>query len=154
MESSGSLYSLLFEARYRITFDFGQTQAFLDYLKLQSIPSPSQVSWRGGGEMLILSGPGFGVPCWHSMLQVKVESEAGPFGQIPKRFHLDGRQVEIAENTDRWYGAGYCYFKVKGGDGNLYILRLDEGSAEWELTMFQTPQAEAFVPRTTSEKAV
>jgi hypothetical protein len=87
------------------------------------------------------------------MLQVKVESEAGPFGEILKRFHLDGRQVEIAENIDRWHGAGYCYFKVKGDDGNLYILRLDEGRAEWELTMFQTPQAETFVPRTTREKA-
>ena len=79
------------------------------------------------------------------MLQVKVEREAGPFGETLKRFHLDGRQVEIAENIDRWPGAGYCYFKVKGDDGNLYILRLDEGLAAWDLTMFQTPQAQAFV---------
>ena len=79
------------------------------------------------------------------MLRIKVESESGPFGQAPKRFRLDGREVEIAENIDRWHGAGYCYFKVKGDDGNLYILRLDEGRAEWELTMFQTPQAETFV---------
>jgi hypothetical protein len=79
------------------------------------------------------------------MLQVRVESEAGPFGDMPKRFHWDGRQVEITENIDQWHGAGYRYFKVKGDDGNLYILRLDEGRAEWELTLFQTPQAEAFV---------
>jgi hypothetical protein len=87
------------------------------------------------------------------MLQVKVESEAGPFGDSPKRFHLDGRQVEIAENIDRWHGAGYCYFKVKGDDGNLYILRLDEGRGEWELTMFQSPQAEAFATQSHPRKS-
>ena len=31
-------------------------------------------------------------------------------------------------------GPDYCYFKVKGEDGNLYILRMDMGRAEWELT--------------------
>jgi hypothetical protein len=55
---------------------------------------------------------------------------------------MDGRDIEIAENIDQWYGAGYRYHKVKGQDGNLYILRLDEGRAEWELTMFQRPEAE------------
>jgi len=35
----------------------------------------------------------------------------------------------------------YWYFKIKGNDGNLYILRFDEGRVEWELTMFQNPDA-------------
>ena len=61
------------------------------------------------------------------MLQVKVESEAGPSGEILKRFHLDGRQVEIAENIDRWHGAGYCYFKVKW-TCPVSVERLDVGS--------------------------
>ena len=39
---------------------------------------------------------------------------------------------------------GYCisqdrYFKLMGDDGNLYILRLDEGRSEWELILFQSP---------------
>jgi hypothetical protein len=37
------------------------------------------------------------------------------------------REVEIAEHVDQWYGPDYCYFKVKGNDSNLYILRFDEG---------------------------
>jgi hypothetical protein len=37
-------------------------------------------------------------------------------------------------------GPDYCHFKVKGEDGNLYILRMDIGRAEWELTMFQSAQ--------------
>jgi hypothetical protein len=35
-----------------------------------------------------------------------------------------------------------CYFKFKGNDGNLYILRLDEDRVEWDLTLFQTPHGE------------
>jgi hypothetical protein len=57
------------------------------------------------------------------MLQVRVESEAGPFGDMPKRFHSDGRQVEITENIDQWHGAGYRYFKVKGDDAtSIYCV--------------------------------
>ena len=78
-------------------------------------------------------------------LQVHVESEPGAHGiETPRRFRLDGRKVEIVENIDQWHGHDYRYFKVKGDDGNLYVLRFDEGRAGWELTMFQSPQAEAF----------
>ncbi len=77
-------------------------------------------------------------------LEVHVERESGHPEAVPKRFRLDGRKVEIAENLDVWHGRNYRYFKVKGDDGNLYILRFDEERAEWELTMFQSPQAETF----------
>jgi len=80
-------------------------------------------------------------------LEIQVESEPGDPEAMPKRFRLNGRKVEIAENIDVWHGPNYRYLKVKGGDGNLYILRFDEGRAEWELTMFQTPQAETFAPQ-------
>lgn len=46
---------------------------------------------------------------------------------MPRRFRLDGRDVEIIETVDRWHGPDYRYFKVKGDDGNLYILRLEDG---------------------------
>jgi hypothetical protein len=75
-------------------------------------------------------------------MQVQVESDAAGSGiEKPRRFHLDGRSVEVIANIDRWFGPDYCYFKVKGDDGNLYILRLDEARDEWELTMFQSPLA-------------
>lgn len=76
-------------------------------------------------------------------MRVEVESYAGYRGaEMLRRVRLDGRDIEIAENIDQWHGPGYRYHKVKGSDGNLYILRLDEGRAEWELTMFQRPEAE------------
>jgi hypothetical protein len=58
--------------------------------------------------------------------------------EMPVRLGFGGRAVEIVEIVDQWYGSDYCYFKIKGSDGNLYILRFDEGNAEWELTMFQS----------------
>jgi hypothetical protein len=80
-----------------------------------------------------------------SAMRVQVESVADYRGvETPRRFQLDGRKVEIVESDDQWYGADYRYFKVKGDDGNVYILRLDEPSREWELTMFQSrPQFDA-----------
>ncbi len=77
-------------------------------------------------------------------LEVQVEREAGHPEAMPKRFRLSGREVEIDENIDAWHGPSYRYVKVRGGDGNVYILRFDEKRAEWELTMFQSPRAEAF----------
>ncbi len=76
-------------------------------------------------------------------MRVEVESYAGYRGaEMLRRVRMDGRDIEIAENIDQWHGAGYRYHKVKGQDGNLYILRRDEGRAEWELTMFQRPEAQ------------
>jgi hypothetical protein len=78
-------------------------------------------------------------------MRVHVERDAGDInGGKLKRFRLDGRSVEVIENLDRWYGPDYAYFKVRGDDGNLYILRLDEAGDAWELTMFQSPPAETF----------
>ena len=72
-------------------------------------------------------------------MKVQVEPCAGHLGlEMPTRFRFGRREVEIVEIIDQWYGPDYCYFKIKGNDGNLYILRLDEGRMEWELTMFQS----------------
>jgi len=70
-------------------------------------------------------------------MQVQVEHCADHL-EMPVRIRFDGREVEIVENVDQWYGPDYCYFKIKGNDGNLYILRFDESRAEWQLMMFQS----------------
>ncbi len=61
---------------------------------------------------------------------------------MPRQFRLDGREIEVIDNLDQWHGPHYRYFKVKGNDGNLYILRLDEVHMVWELTMFQSAQSQ------------
>ena len=73
---------------------------------------------------------------------MQVEHRTNHLGlEVPVRFRFDAREVEIVEIVDQWYGPDYCYFKIKGNDGNLYILRFDEARVEWELTMFQSPGA-------------
>lgn len=65
---------------------------------------------------------------------------------MPRRFLLNAREIEVIDNLDQWHGPHDRYFKVKGDDGHLYILRLDESRKEWELTMFQSAQSEAVQP--------
>ena len=73
-------------------------------------------------------------------MQVQVEHRTNHLGlEMLVRFRFDGREVEVVEIVDQWYGTDYCYFKIKGNDGNLYILRFEESRAAWELTMFRGP---------------
>jgi hypothetical protein len=76
-------------------------------------------------------------------MQVQVETYMDEGGvEKVRRFRLDSRMVEVADNIDQWHGADYRYVKVRGSDGNLYILRLNEVRAEWELTMYQRTQSQ------------
>jgi hypothetical protein len=78
-------------------------------------------------------------------MRIEVESDTGESGiEKPRRIRLNGRVIEIVEVIDRWPGRDHHYFKVKGDDSNLYIIRLDEARHSWELTMFQSPLAQAF----------
>jgi hypothetical protein len=77
-------------------------------------------------------------------MRIEVDSDTGESGiERPRRIRLNGRVVEIVDTIDQWPGRNYYYFKVMGDDGNLYILRLDETRHDWELTMFQSPPAQA-----------
>jgi hypothetical protein len=70
--------------------------------------------------------------------QIDVECHAGHRGEeTPRRFRLGDRTIEVAEVLDRWLAPDHRYFKVRGGDGDLYILRHDPLADGWELTMFQ-----------------
>jgi hypothetical protein len=85
-------------------------------------------------------------------MRVHVERDPGDINvEKLRRLRFDGRCVEVVENLDRWFGADYAYFKVRGDDGNLYILRLDEACDEWELTMFQSSPAETLATGRTGE---
>jgi hypothetical protein len=79
------------------------------------------------------------------IMRVHVERDAGDADvEKLKCFRLDGRRIEVVENLDRWFGPDHAYFKVRGDDGNLYILRLDEARDAWELTMFRSSYADTF----------
>jgi hypothetical protein len=65
---------------------------------------------------------------------------------MPRRIRLDERAIEVAEVLDQWFGANYRYCKIRGDDGALYILRLDEKRFAWSLILFTSPKAQALVP--------
>ncbi|MBN1238418.1 MAG: hypothetical protein JXB36_07940 [Gammaproteobacteria bacterium] len=56
--------------------------------------------------------------------------------QTPQQFFLGERAVDVAEVLDSWIAPDHRYFKCRGSDGDVYILRHDVGRDRWELTMF------------------
>jgi len=76
-------------------------------------------------------------------MQVQVETYVDEGGvEKLRRFRLDSRVIEVADNIDQWHGADYRYVKVRSSNGNIYILRHSEIRAEWELTMYQRAQSQ------------
>jgi hypothetical protein len=68
-------------------------------------------------------------------LRVDVECHAGYRAEeTPRRFRLAEIQVEIDEVMKSWLEPDYRYFKVRDTQGELYMLRNDVVSDQWELT--------------------
>ena len=67
-------------------------------------------------------------------VSVRVECYAGYRGEeSPRRFSFGERQVEVDEVVDRWLSPDHRYFKVRGDDGGVYVLRHDAVSGRWEM---------------------
>ena len=72
------------------------------------------------------------------LLAIGVESYAGHRGeQTPRTLILGGRRLAVAEVLDAWLSPDQRYFKLRGADGGTYLVRHDERSNTWELTMFR-----------------
>jgi hypothetical protein len=77
-------------------------------------------------------------------MQIRVDCYAGHRGEeTPRRVHLDGRCVEVAEVLDRWLAPDHRYFKVLGTDDAIYIMRHNVSPDAWELTMYKSAAARA-----------
>ena len=64
---------------------------------------------------------------------IQVDCYAGYRGeQEPRRFTSADVTVEVVEIVDRWQGPDHRYFKVRGGDGSVHLLRRDEVAGMWE----------------------
>lgn len=69
---------------------------------------------------------------------IEVECYAGHRGeQTPRTLILACRRIAVAEVLDAWLAPEHRYFKLRGDDGDTYVVRHDERSATWELTMFR-----------------
>lgn len=72
------------------------------------------------------------------MKQVEVECDA-VLGdrEIPRRFHMGGRSIEVIELIDYWPSQDHHYYKVRSEDECVFILRYDIIAEIWEVTMFE-----------------
>jgi hypothetical protein len=76
-----------------------------------------------------------------SVLTITVECYAGHRGeQTPRTLILGDHRITVAEIVDAWLAPDYRYFKLKDVDGDTYLVRHDERSGTWELTMFRAKQ--------------
>jgi len=72
-----------------------------------------------------------------SYQDVEVFCYAGYKGEEePRRFTFAGRELDVIEILDRWLDPRHRYFKVRGSDEGIYMLRHDEVTNEWELSIF------------------
>jgi hypothetical protein len=68
---------------------------------------------------------------------IQVESYAGYRAEeSPRRFFIGHRKIEVSEIIDRWLDPAHSYFKLRGDDGGIYILRYEQASDVWEMIMF------------------
>jgi hypothetical protein len=73
-----------------------------------------------------------------AVLTIGVECYAGHRGeQTPRTLVIGDRRIGVAEVVDAWLAPDHRYFKLKGEDGDTYMVRHDERSGTWELTMFR-----------------
>lgn len=72
-----------------------------------------------------------------SQLKIKVSSYAGHQAEeLPRSFCFGKREIIVEDIIDRWLAPEYRYFKIRGDDNAIYILRYDVVNDYWELTMF------------------
>jgi hypothetical protein len=71
-------------------------------------------------------------------MTVHVECYAGYRGdEEPRAFSIGERRLEVREVQDRWVGPDYRYFRVAASDGDVYVLRHDEGTGAWTLGAYR-----------------
>ena len=70
---------------------------------------------------------------------LRVECYAGYRGEeAPRRLFLGERVIEVSDIIDRWLDPEHRYFKLRGDDGAVYILRHDLRHDSWELVLFDS----------------
>jgi hypothetical protein len=72
------------------------------------------------------------------ILRIAVECHAGYKGEeTPRTLVLGARRIQVVAVLDQWLAPDHRYFKLRGDDGDTYIVREDSSSREWMLSAFQ-----------------
>lgn len=71
-------------------------------------------------------------------MNIQVECYSGYRGdETPRAIWLGARKIVVADLLDRWIAPDHRYFKFRGDDQGIYIIRHDTASLAWELAFFQ-----------------
>jgi len=71
--------------------------------------------------------------------RLRVECYAGQRADVaPVRFFIGQRAIGVSEIIDRWLEPAHSYFKLRGEDGGIYILRHDQAADSWEMILFDS----------------
>ena len=76
------------------------------------------------------------VPCLERLRAGDAWVDHAGAGAPPRHFFLGRRRIEATAVIDRWLASDHSYFKVRGDDGAIYILRHDLPTGRWELTLY------------------
>ncbi|HEY2864652.1 MAG TPA: hypothetical protein VGK37_13625 [Casimicrobiaceae bacterium] len=63
--------------------------------------------------------------------------------QEPLAFWCGERRLEVRAIVDRWFAPTQRWFKVDADDGDVYVLRHDEASGDWEIAAFTASRQRA-----------
>lgn len=75
----------------------------------------------------------------HEQATIRVECYAGYRAEeAPRVFFIGQREIGVSEIIDRWLDTAYSYFKLRGDDGGIYILRYDLTADSWEMILFDS----------------
>ena len=58
--------------------------------------------------------------------------------ESPRRFFIGKRAIDVIDVIDRWLAPKHRYFKVRGDDGGIYILRYDAKFDQWDMILFDS----------------
>jgi hypothetical protein len=71
-------------------------------------------------------------------MRLKVECYSGYRGEeTPRSIRFETRNVEVREILDQWIGPDHRYFKVRGDDDAVYIIRHDSVTWDWDLIYYK-----------------
>lgn len=75
-------------------------------------------------------------------MNVHIDCYAGYRGEeTPRRIRFKNRTVNVADILDRWIAPDHRYFKCRGDDDGVYIIRHDTAAGTWELTVYTNKKA-------------
>jgi hypothetical protein len=75
-------------------------------------------------------------------MALRVEVSTGFRGEPePQAIWFGARRVGVRSVVDRWFAPNQRWFRVDADDEQLYVVRLDQTTGEWELVALTRREA-------------